>query len=46
MRKDEVSQQLARKVAMKNAPVADGTYFKVPKVIDLEKQLGDPSDAE
>lgn len=37
LRKDEVAQQLARQVAMKNAPVEDGVYFKVPKVIDLEK---------
>ncbi len=33
LRRDEVSHQLAREIAMKNAPQEDGTFFKVPKVI-------------
>lgn len=36
-RDDEVRGQLARREAMRNAPDEDGTYFKVPKVIDLKK---------
>ena len=32
-RQDEVSYQLAREIAMQNAPQEDGTFFKVPKVI-------------
>ena len=35
LRLDEVKNELERKVAMQNAPNTDGTYFKVPKVIDL-----------
>lgn len=34
-RKDEVKNQVDRSSALKNAPNQDGTYFKVPKVIDL-----------
>jgi aspartyl-tRNA(Asn)/glutamyl-tRNA(Gln) amidotransferase subunit C len=34
-RKDEVKDQVSRAEALKNAPKEDGTYFKVPKVIDL-----------
>lgn len=34
-RKDEVKDQVEQAAALKNAPNQDGTYFKVPKVIDL-----------
>jgi aspartyl-tRNA(Asn)/glutamyl-tRNA(Gln) amidotransferase subunit C len=34
-REDEVKHQLGRKDALKNAPDSDGSFFKVPKVIDL-----------
>jgi aspartyl-tRNA(Asn)/glutamyl-tRNA(Gln) amidotransferase subunit C len=34
-REDEVKHQLNRKDALKNAPDSDGSFFKVPKVIDL-----------
>lgn len=36
-REDEVSHQLEREKALKNAPDQDGTFFRVPKVIDLDK---------
>jgi len=35
LRLDEVKNELERTIAMQNAPHTDGTYFKVPKVIDL-----------
>ncbi len=34
-RADEVRDQLPRERALRHAPEQDGTYFKVPKVIDL-----------
>jgi aspartyl-tRNA(Asn)/glutamyl-tRNA(Gln) amidotransferase subunit C len=34
MRADEVQPSLSHESAMMNAPDTDGTYFKVPKVID------------
>jgi aspartyl-tRNA(Asn)/glutamyl-tRNA(Gln) amidotransferase subunit C len=34
-REDVVNHQLDRRDALKNAPDTDGTFFKVPKVIDL-----------
>jgi aspartyl-tRNA(Asn)/glutamyl-tRNA(Gln) amidotransferase subunit C len=34
-REDEVKHQVEREAALKNAPDQDGTFFKVPKVIDL-----------
>jgi aspartyl-tRNA(Asn)/glutamyl-tRNA(Gln) amidotransferase subunit C len=34
MRPDEVRPSLPREAAMKNAPESDGTFFKVPKVIE------------
>jgi aspartyl-tRNA(Asn)/glutamyl-tRNA(Gln) amidotransferase subunit C len=34
-REDEVKHQLDRKDALRNAPDSDGSFFKVPKVIDL-----------
>ena len=33
-RDDEVSSRISQDEALKNAPDADGTYFRVPKVID------------
>ncbi|PHN03798.1 Asp-tRNA(Asn)/Glu-tRNA(Gln) amidotransferase subunit GatC [Flavilitoribacter nigricans] len=36
-REDEVRNQLPREKALKNAPDEDGTFFKVPKVIDLDR---------
>ena len=35
LREDVVKNQLPRQDALKNAPDHNGTYFKVPKVIDL-----------
>jgi aspartyl-tRNA(Asn)/glutamyl-tRNA(Gln) amidotransferase subunit C len=35
LRDDVVKNQLSRQEALKNAPDHNGTYFKVPKVIDL-----------
>lgn len=35
LREDVVKNQLSRQDALKNAPDHNGTYFKVPKVIDL-----------
>lgn len=34
-RQDEVRGQVSREAALRNAPESDGTFFKVPKVIDL-----------
>ncbi len=33
-RDDEVAQRISREEALKNAPDADGSYFRVPKVIE------------
>jgi len=33
LRADEVQSSLDRETALRNAPDADGTYFKVPRVI-------------
>ena len=38
LREDEVRNQLSQQEALKNAPDQDGTFFKVPKVIDLPKK--------
>jgi aspartyl-tRNA(Asn)/glutamyl-tRNA(Gln) amidotransferase subunit C len=35
LRQDHVKNQLPRTEALSNAPDHNGTYFKVPKVIDL-----------
>jgi aspartyl-tRNA(Asn)/glutamyl-tRNA(Gln) amidotransferase subunit C len=35
LREDVVKNQVSRQDALKNAPDHNGTYFKVPKVIDL-----------
>ncbi len=34
VRKDEVSHPITKEQALKNAPKHDGTFFKVPKVLD------------
>jgi aspartyl-tRNA(Asn)/glutamyl-tRNA(Gln) amidotransferase subunit C len=34
MRADELGSSLDHKLALANAPESDGTFFKVPKVID------------
>jgi aspartyl-tRNA(Asn)/glutamyl-tRNA(Gln) amidotransferase subunit C len=34
MREDKTGPSLPREVVMENAPESDGTFFKVPKVID------------
>ena len=34
-RPDEVGNQVSREDALRNAPDQDGTFFRVPKVIDL-----------
>ena len=34
-REDEVKHQIGRERGLKNAPDQDGTFFKVPKVIDI-----------
>ena len=34
LREDEVASRISQEEALKNAPDADGTYFRVPKVID------------
>lgn len=34
-RPDQVQNQVERSDALKNAPEQDGSFFKVPKVIDL-----------
>ena len=36
-REDEVANQVDRQAALSNAPDQNGQYFKLPKVIDLEK---------
>ena len=33
LREDEIRGSVSRQDALKNAPVTDGTFFKVPKVI-------------
>ncbi|HRK79962.1 MAG TPA: Asp-tRNA(Asn)/Glu-tRNA(Gln) amidotransferase subunit GatC [Saprospiraceae bacterium] len=34
-REDEISGQVERSAALRSAPDSDGSFFKVPKVIDL-----------
>lgn len=36
LRADEIDNQVSREAALRNAPKSDGTYFRVPKVIDLK----------
>ena len=38
MRDDEVSQTITKQEALLNAPLTDGNFFKVPKVIKKEKE--------
>jgi aspartyl-tRNA(Asn)/glutamyl-tRNA(Gln) amidotransferase subunit C len=33
LREDEIKDSISREDALKNAPVTDGVFFKVPKVI-------------
>ncbi|HFA47614.1 MAG TPA: Asp-tRNA(Asn)/Glu-tRNA(Gln) amidotransferase subunit GatC [Bacteroidetes bacterium] len=33
LRSDKIQNQVSQKEALSNAPAADGTYFKVPKVL-------------
>ncbi len=33
-REDEIKNSLTREEALKNAPLTDGVFFKVPKVIN------------
>lgn len=35
LRADLIEEQVTREQALRNAPDTDGTYFRVPKVIDL-----------
>jgi aspartyl-tRNA(Asn)/glutamyl-tRNA(Gln) amidotransferase subunit C len=39
MRADEAKPSLTHELAMRNAPDTDGTYFKVPKVIDKSGEV-------
>jgi aspartyl-tRNA(Asn)/glutamyl-tRNA(Gln) amidotransferase subunit C len=41
MRADEVRPCLTHESAMMNAPDTDGTYFKVPKVIDKSGEVSE-----
>lgn len=41
MRPDEVKPCLTHEQAMMNAPDTDGTYFKVPKVIDKSGEVSE-----
>ena len=41
MRADEVKPGLTHEQAMMNAPDTDGTYFKVPKVIDKSGEVAE-----
>ena len=34
LRKDEIGKELPQQEALKNSPVKDSDYFKVPKVLD------------
>ena len=36
LREDEVNQTITKKEALLNAPVTDGDFFKVPKVLKKE----------
>ncbi|HMO38978.1 MAG TPA: Asp-tRNA(Asn)/Glu-tRNA(Gln) amidotransferase subunit GatC [Saprospiraceae bacterium] len=36
LREDVIAHQVSREDALRNAPDSDGTFFKVPKVIDLK----------
>ncbi len=36
LREDVIANQVSREDAIRNAPDSDGTFFRVPKVIDLK----------
>ena len=38
LREDEVSQSITKQEVLLNAPLTDGNFFKVPKVIKKEKE--------
>jgi aspartyl-tRNA(Asn)/glutamyl-tRNA(Gln) amidotransferase subunit C len=38
LREDEVKQTISKKEALLNAPVTDGNFFKVPKVIKKDTE--------
>lgn len=38
LRSDEIKGQITLNDALKNAPMTDGTYFKVPKVIRTDQE--------
>jgi aspartyl-tRNA(Asn)/glutamyl-tRNA(Gln) amidotransferase subunit C len=38
LREDEVTQTITKKEALLNAPLTDGNFFKVPKVIKKENK--------
>ena len=38
-REDIISDSISREEALKNAPLTDGTFFKVPKVIKKTDEL-------
>jgi len=38
LREDEVKQTISKEEALLNAPVTDGNFFKVPKVIKKETE--------
>ena len=38
LREDEMKQTITKQEALLNAPLADGNFFKVPKVIKKEKE--------
>ncbi len=37
LRPDEIHQEVEKKDALRNAPLNDSDYFKVPKVLDQER---------
>ena len=38
LREDEISHDISRREALLNAPLTDGTFFKVPKMIKKETE--------
>ena len=38
LREDEVKQTISKKEALLNAPLTDGSFFKVPKVIKKDSE--------
>ena len=35
-REDQIDGMLSQKAALSNSPIKDGTYFKLPKVLDID----------